>query len=106
MFRKKASLTRIGFLVFFPMFIMSSCLLPAEKNQRPAGTASGLWLYPSALVLSTDKRNLYVAEYHARRLDIVEIASGAITRSISLPGEPNGLALAPDGKKTLLWKRI
>jgi len=55
--------------------------------------------YISPIVLATDKdgKMLYVAEATAKQVAIIDIASGKVTTTVKVSGEPGGLALSPDG---------
>jgi YVTN family beta-propeller protein len=57
------------------------------------------WLSPEALVLSRDGSRLYVAEYRASRIAVVDTADGKVKGHIGLPLPPTGLALAPGGSR-------
>jgi len=54
--------------------------------------------YLSPLALAADKggNNLYVAEFTANQVAVLDIAKGKVTKAISLPEKPSGLALSPD----------
>ncbi len=54
--------------------------------------------YLSPLALAADKggNNLYVAEFTANQVAVFDIAEGKVTKVISLPDGPTGLALSPD----------
>jgi len=54
-------------------------------------------LAPFALVSDPSGKTLYVAEYSANAVAVVDIASGQVTKSLAIPGAPGGLALSPDG---------
>jgi DNA-binding beta-propeller fold protein YncE len=53
---------------------------------------------PAALALSRDGRFIYVAEQTAKRVSVVDIKLKKVCRSITVPNEVTGLAVAPDGK--------
>lgn len=59
------------------------------------------YLSPTVMVVSPDTQTLYVAEYSAKRIDWVNLVSGAIVRSVTVSREPSGLALSSDGLS--LW---
>jgi len=56
------------------------------------------YLSPLALVADNQGKMLYVAEATAKQVAVFNIAAGKVTKVISLPGQPSGLALAPDGQ--------
>lgn len=53
---------------------------------------------PTALVASRDGRCLFVAEQTAKKISVVDIASNAVVKTVSLPNEVTGIAVAPNGK--------
>lgn len=54
-------------------------------------------LAPLALVSDSAGKTLYVAEFAANAVAVVDIASGQVTQSLAVPGAPGGLALSPSG---------
>jgi len=58
-------------------------------------------LSPAALVASIDGTTLFVANTAARHIAVVDVAAGAVTRRIAVPGRPTGLALCPDGSRLI-----
>ena len=75
------------FLVLFGLSINTSAVKADEE-----------YLSPFALVAGNESKNLYVAEVTAKQVAIFNIATGKVTKVISLPDHPTGLALAPDGQ--------
>lgn len=63
------------------------------------GKASAEYLSPLALVADNQGKILYVAEATAKQIAVFDIAAGKVTKVISLPDQPGGLALAPDGSR-------
>lgn len=63
---------------------------------------SGAYLGPCALAASKDGRTLFVANADARQVAWVDLAGGSVTRRVSVPGEPTGLTLTPDGTKLIV----
>jgi len=63
-----------------------------------AAKAGAEYLSPLALVADNESKTLYVAEATAKQVAVFDIAAGKVTKVISLPGEPTGLAFAPDGR--------
>jgi YVTN family beta-propeller protein len=59
----------------------------------------GKYLGPSEIVAAKDGSALYVLNVDAQQVAVVQTAGGKVARSIALPAEPTGLALAPDGAK-------
>ncbi len=56
-------------------------------------------LRPSALAVSLDGSEVYVAETGAQRLDVVSTVTNKVVRSITVAGAPNALLLSRDGKQ-------
>jgi len=57
------------------------------------------YLSPLALVADNDGKMLYIAEATAKQVAVFNIAEGKVTKVISLPDQPGGLAIAPDGSR-------
>jgi YVTN family beta-propeller protein len=55
------------------------------------------YLSPTYIVASADSTRLYVAEQTAKRIDIVDITTKAVSKRIMLPNEVTGIAVAPSG---------
>lgn len=55
------------------------------------------YLSPVALAIDKDGKTLYVAESTASQVAIIDIASGKVSKNVSVSGEPTGIALAADG---------
>ncbi|MCY3021463.1 MAG: c-type cytochrome [Planctomycetota bacterium] len=60
-------------------------------------SAGEAYLSPCAVVADKDGKTLYVAEFAAKQVAIVDVAGGKVATTVSVPDEPSGLALAPDG---------
>lgn len=60
--------------------------------------AAPLSLGPSAVVASPDGSRLFVACADAAKVMAIDLTSGKPGASATVPGEPTGLALSPDGK--------
>lgn len=67
----------------------------------PAAAAAETHSYlgPSTLVAAPDGRTLYVGQADSRHLAWVDVPSGKVTRSVALPAQPSGLALAPNAQR-------
>jgi uncharacterized protein (TIGR03437 family) len=50
------------------------------------------------LALDEPRRALYVANFTANRVDVVNIDTGTLSRSMNVSSQPSSLALSPDGK--------
>jgi YVTN family beta-propeller protein len=75
-------------LVFFSLGINTSAINADEG-----------YLSPLALVAGNEGKTLYIAETTAKQVAVFDIAAGKVTKVISLPDQPTGLALAPDGSR-------
>ncbi len=64
-----------------------------------AAKAGKEYLSPLALVADNEGKMLYVAEATAKQVAVFNIDAGEVTKVISLPDQPTGLALAPDGSQ-------
>jgi YVTN family beta-propeller protein len=62
-----------------------------ETKQKPK------YLTPSEIIVSKDSTKLYVAEQTAKQVVEVTLSSGAVIKTMSMPNEPTGMALSPDG---------
>ncbi|MHC4281826.1 MAG: cell surface protein [Planctomycetota bacterium] len=81
------------------VWVYMSLLLVGFSTFLFAATAGAEYLSPLALVVDNQGKNLYIAEATAKQVAVFDIASGKVTKVISLPVQPTGLALAPDGSK-------
>jgi YVTN family beta-propeller protein len=63
-----------------------------------AARAGEEYLSPFALVSDNEGKMLYIAEATAKQVAVFNTGEGKVTKVISLPEEPTGLALAPDGQ--------
>ena len=63
-----------------------------------AAASSGEYLSPLALVSDQAGQHLYVAEATAKQLAFFGMASGKLEKVASLPLNPTGIAISPDGK--------
>jgi len=52
-----------------------------------------------ARVADESGKTLYIAEKTAGQVAVLDVGSLKVTKTISIPAPPNGLALAPDGSK-------
>jgi YVTN family beta-propeller protein len=62
-------------------------------NARPK------YLSPCAMASSPDSHYLYVAEQTAKQIDVVDLKTNSVVKSIKLPNEPTGITVSPDGVK-------
>ena len=56
-------------------------------------------LAPTALAISSNSQNLYIACAAAKQVLVFNPVHRQITRRLPLPGEPSGLVLSPDGAR-------
>ncbi len=54
-------------------------------------------LAPLALVSDSAGKTLYVAEFAAKAIAVVDVESGKVSKTLPVPGSPGSLALPPDG---------
>jgi DNA-binding beta-propeller fold protein YncE len=74
-------------------FLMSACWILTAL----AAKAGGKYLSPLTLVADNEGKTLYVAEATAKQVAVFNVTAGKVAKVISLPEQPSGLALAPDG---------
>ncbi len=65
-----------------------------DTSPAPSGDLS-----PTALAVSPDGKDLYVACAAARQVLVFNTSQRQIIKRLALPGEPSGLALSPDGTR-------
>ncbi len=75
-------------MVFFAVCALCSGPLKGEP---------GKYLGPIDVVASPDQTCLYVVELDAQRIDVLDLATGQVARSMACPESPTGLALSADG---------
>src|SRR5512133_2676284 len=64
-----------------------------ETVQKPK------YLSPSSMVVSPDKKSIYIGEQTAKQVDIFTVATNTVTKSIKVPNETTGIAVSSDGAK-------
>ncbi len=57
----------------------------------------GKYLGPLDVVAGPDQKVLYVLEYDGQRIDVLDVATNQVIRSIACPAAPTGLAVKADG---------
>jgi YVTN family beta-propeller protein len=65
----------------------------------PAAGADGRYVSPLDVIADNAGKTLYIAEATAGRVAVLAVDTQKVTRTISVPAPPSGLALAPDGSK-------
>jgi len=61
------------------------------------GTVVPIGGHAADIALDEGRGVLYIADYTSGRIDVMSTASRSITRSITVPAYPGGVALTPDG---------
>jgi YVTN family beta-propeller protein len=89
-------------LVMFAVFFLGCA--PDRPKVTPAAAATGPavragYLSPGALAISPDGRTLFIGLATAHQVALFDTAARRITRTITVPGEPLGLALSSDGMR-------
>ncbi len=74
-------------------------LLPGAGVAGRAANTSGKYLSPLDIVADSSGRTLYIAEKTAGQIAVINVGNLRVTKTISVPAPPSGLALAPDGSK-------
>jgi len=80
------------------------CLAPSGEITSAADATGkdGQYLGPCALAVSKDCQTLYVACADARQIALVDLSTGNVTKRISVPAEPSGLAITADGTRLIV----
>jgi YVTN family beta-propeller protein len=91
--RRKTSL--VGVAVLF----LSLILLLCAGSGAHAARSKDKYLSPLDIVADESGKTLYIAQYTANQIAVLDVDSLAVTRTIAVGGRPSGLALAPDGSK-------
>jgi len=79
-----------------------SLLLVSAAFVLPAILHAAEYLGPIDVLASPDGKSLYVVEADAQKIDILDIASEKVTRSIACPSAPTGIAVSSDGAKLFI----
>jgi len=79
-------------ILFAGVFCILASVAP---NVNAAGQD---YLSPLALAADSQGKTIYIAEATANQIAVFDVSSGKVTKVISLPDPPSGLALAPDGQ--------
>ena len=91
---------RIARLAAFAALLSPVAAAVAAMAESPPGEPA--YLGPSALVVSSDEKILYVACTDAKQVAWVGLPEGRVVQWVDVPGEPTGLALAPGGTRLLV----
>lgn len=76
------------------------------KNGRVLRAVDGLPVNPYIVKLTTTGR-AYVSSPHSSKVSEIDIASGRVTRTITIPDDPAGIAVSADGKELYgaVWRQ-
>jgi len=69
-------------------------------------TETGAYLSPISVVAGGDGKTLYVAEATADQVAVFNIASGKVTKAISVADNPVGLAISADGSELYVTSAV
>jgi YVTN family beta-propeller protein len=75
--------------------LLGACLCPFQLVRATEGQYIG----PLDVVIAPDQTVAYVVAYDAQRIDVVDLATNAVTRSIACPASPTGLEIKADGSE-------
>src|SRR5262249_8912256 len=98
--RISESRTRLfGNASFLGRLSAGAVLLSAAAWSAPFGTVVPIDIpvggHVSDIVLDEPRGVLYVANFTARRIDVVSVADKKVTRSIDVMAQPSAMALSP-----------
>jgi len=66
---------------------------------KPAVNSKEKYLSPADIVADQSGETLYIAAKTAGQVAVLDVGSLKVTKTISIPARPSGLALSPDGSK-------
>ncbi len=93
MSRNRRQTSSVGATVFFLSVIFMLCAGPSGH------AANSKYLSPLDVVADESGKTLYIAEKTAGQVAVFDVGSLKVTKIISIPAPPTGLALAPDGSR-------
>ena len=80
--------------------VLTVCLACFAPQAAPAASLPQPGsLSPAALAATPDGKRLFIAGATANEVAVFDLASGTVTRQISVPHTPTGLAVSPDGAR-------
>lgn len=85
-----------------PKSVLQRALVSLGMGMLLTGTLRaepGKYLGPIDVVASPDQTVLYVLECDSQRIDVVDVATNQVVRSIDCPAAPTGVAVSADGSK-------
>ena len=95
MSRNRRQTSSVGATVLFLSAILMLCAGPGGH----AANSNDKYLSPLDVVADESGKTLYIAEKTAGQVAVLDVGSLKVTKTISVPAPPSGLALAPDGSK-------
>lgn len=95
--QKSISIRLLGFFLLLTFLLAAFSSLAGESSKNPA-SAQNAWEGPSALALSKDGGELFLACARSGKVLVLDAAGLQVKRSLAVPGEPSGLALSLDGR--------
>ena len=95
MLTSRGHVQRVAALILLLNVVILLCAGPAAQ----AVGAKGKYLSPLDIVADSAGKTLYIAEATAGQVAVLDVETQKVTRTISVPADPTGLALAPDGTK-------
>lgn len=72
---------------------------PFSQPGAAGSEKTGAWLAPSAMAMGADGKTLFIACFEANCVEVLDLASGRVLRTLSVPGKPSGLVLAPQANR-------
>jgi len=95
MSRNRRQTSSVGATALFLSVIFMLCAGPGGH----ASNSNDKYLSPLDVVADESGKTLYIAEKTAGQVAVLDVGSLKVTKTISVPAPPSGLALAPDGSK-------
>ncbi len=80
------------------MALLGACMASSVLSGQSLGKVVALGGHSSDVVLDEPRGVVYVANFTANRVDIVNVASGQVDGSINVPSQPSALAISPEGR--------
>ena len=75
------------------LLLFSAWILVLGESSGEEATCVG----PVDVVAGPARKTLYVVARDAKRIDVLDVEAGKVTRSIACPARPGGLTVSPDG---------
>ncbi|MBM4088650.1 MAG: cell surface protein [Planctomycetes bacterium] len=74
--------------------LLAACAAAQPASPSPLG--------PDSLCVSSDGQRLFVAQFDALRVDVLDLGNSTVLASVPVPGRPSGMCLDSDGKLLLV----